>query len=71
MAKKVQILENRETLTLNQRGEPIRVRKVSFAIGTHGPFDYEVPVDEWDLTKFREFVADKVKEIEEMEAMTL
>jgi len=69
MAKRVQILENRETLTLNQRGEPIRVRKVSFAVGTHGPFDYEVPVDEWDITKFKEYAAEKVREIEEMESL--
>ena len=71
MAKRVQILENRETLTLNQRGEPIRVRKVSFAVGNHGPFDYEVPVEEWDIARFREYVADKVKEIEEMEALSV
>jgi len=71
MQKRVQILENRETLTLNQRGEPVRVRKVSFAIGTHGPFDYEVPVSEWDITKFKEYVAEKVKEVEEMEGLAV
>lgn len=54
---------------MNQRGEPIRVRKISFAVGNHGPFDYEVPVTEWDITKFREYVAERVKEVEEMERL--
>ncbi len=69
MAVKVRILEDRETLTLGIRGEPVRVRRIEYAIGSHGPFIYETPITDWTQEKFQEAVKVKAEEIKGMESL--
>ena len=63
----VLILQDREAIDMDNMGNIVRKRQVTFQIDGHGPFTYEVPKDEWSLDAFKSYVRELMKEIEEME----
>jgi len=67
---KLNVIENRETIDMDERGNLIRYRRIEFMLDNHGPFIYQTPAELFDLGSFKEYVkeiASQIKAMEEME----
>ena len=67
---KLRVIEDRETLDIDERGNLIRYRRIEFMLDEYGPYVYQTPAELFDIGSFREYVkeiASQLKAMGEME----
>ena len=64
---KLKIVEDRETLDIDERGNLVRYRRIEFMLDNFGPYVYQEKIENWSIGKFKDYVkkiADEIREIE-------
>ncbi|RLG91222.1 hypothetical protein DRO34_04330 [Candidatus Bathyarchaeota archaeon] len=64
---KLTIIEDRETLDLDEKGDLVPFRRITYMLDDKGPYIYQVPSKEWSQEKFRESVKQKASELKSLE----
>jgi len=67
---RLRIVEDRETLDIDPRGNLIRYRRIEFMLDDKGPYVYQVPAEAFDIGAFKEYakkIAEQIKAIESFE----
>jgi hypothetical protein len=60
---RTEIIGIREEPTIDRRGNFVRVRVVEYMVGPHGPFRFQVPVEEYDPVRVRQLVEEEAQRI--------
>ena len=68
---KLTIIEDRETLDIDEMGNLVPFRRIQYRLDNKGPYIYEVPIRDWDVADFREHVKQRAKELKELEGLEL
>ncbi|RLJ07351.1 MAG: hypothetical protein DRP12_02415 [Candidatus Aenigmatarchaeota archaeon] len=63
---RLRIVEDRETVDIDPRGNLIRLRHIEYMIDAFGPYVHEVPKTLWDVNKFKEEVKKRAEELKEL-----
>lgn len=63
----LRVVEDRETVDMDERGNLVRFRRIEFMLDNYGPYVYQVKVEDWSLQKFKDYVKKLAEEISQIE----
>ena len=66
---KLKIVEDRETLDIDERGNLVRYRRIEFMIDNFGPYVYQCKIEDWSIGAFKDYVKKVAEEIKELEGL--
>ena len=66
---RLRIVEDRETLDIDTRGNLVRYRRIEFMLDDKGPYVYQTPAEAFSIEAFKEYVREIANQIKAMEGL--